>query len=151
VRIWYSLQTTIEKIHYKSDGIFNAPVEKVWRYVPAADHQHSAFKTYNVVEQSGNQVTVKAEIYNPDRTTQTSTFKYTMSPPKQMDTTVIGGTLDGARFTHTYTPLGETTRVELEGDFTPIPGVTEADQLKSIDAFFTTAFNEDNANLQRMK
>ncbi len=145
------MQTTIEKIHYKSDGIFNAPVEKVWRYVPAADHQHSAFKTYNVVEQSGNQVTVKAEIYNLDRTTESSTFKYTMSPPKQMETTVIGGTLDGARFTHTYTPLGETTRVDLEGDFTPIPGVTEADQLKSIDAFFTTAFNEDNANLQKMK
>jgi len=145
------MQTIIEKIHYKSDGIFNAPVEKVWRYVPAADHQHSAFKTYNVVEQSGNHVTAKAEIYNPDRTTQISTFKYIMSPPKQMETTVVGGTLDGARFTHSYTPMGATTRVDLEGDFTRIPGVTEADQLKSIDAFFTTAFNEDNANLQRMK
>lgn len=145
------MQTTIEKIHYKSDGIFNAPVEKVWKYVQAADHQHTAFKTYNVVEQSGNQVTVKAEIYNPDRTTEISTFKYTMSPPKQMDTTVTGGTLDGARFTHTYTPLGENTRVDLEGEFKPIPRVTQAEQLKSIDAFFTTAFNEDNANLQRMK
>ncbi|HXQ92621.1 MAG TPA: SRPBCC family protein [Nitrososphaerales archaeon] len=145
------MQTTTEKIHYKSDGIFNVPVEKVWKYMPAADHQHSAFKTYNVVEQAGNQVTVKAEIYNKDRTTQTSTFKYTMSPPKQMNTTIIGGAMDGATFTHTYTPLGEKTRVDLEGDFKPIPGVNKEEQLKSIDAFFTTAFNEDNANLQKMK
>jgi hypothetical protein len=145
------MQTTTEKIHYKSDGIFDAPVEKVWKYMPAADHQHSAFKSYNVVSQSGNQVTAKAEIYNPDRTTQTSTIEYTMTPPREMNSKVTGGAMDGARFTNTYTPMGEKTRIEIEGDFTPIPGVTKVDQLKSIDAFFTTAFNEDNANLQKMK
>jgi len=145
------MQTTTENIHYKSDGIFNAPVDKVWKYMPAADHQHSAFKTYNVVNQSGNHTTVKAEIYNQDRTTQTSTFEYTMTPPKQMNTTITGGMMDGANFTHTYTPMGDKTRVDVEGDFKPIPGVSESEQLKSIDAFFTTAFNEDNANLQKMK
>jgi hypothetical protein len=59
-----------------------------------------------------------------------------------------GGPFDGARFVHTYTPLGERTKVELEGDFPALPGMSEADELAMIDGFFTTLVDEDTATLR---
>jgi ligand-binding SRPBCC domain-containing protein len=138
-------------IHYTSDGIFDASVENIWNYMTAHEHRHAAFKSYRVVQTSGNQVTVEAEIYNPDKTTQNATIKHTMNPPKGFETTISGGPMDGARFSHVYTPMGDKAKVDLEGDFRPIAGMQEADQRKMLDDFFTMAFNEDNANLQKIR
>ena len=41
---------------------------------------------------------------------------------------MTGGAFDGARFTHTYTPRGDTTQVDLEGEFPAMPGMSEADR-----------------------
>jgi hypothetical protein len=62
---------------------------------------------------------------------------------------VTGGALDGARFTHTYTPRGDTTQVDLEGEFPPVPGMSEADELQMIDGLFTMLFAEDTETLRR--
>ena len=59
-----------------------------------------------------------------------------------------GGPFGGARFVHSYTPVGEQTTVELEGDFPLLPGVSEADELAMIDGFFTTVFAEDTETLR---
>jgi hypothetical protein len=59
--------------------------------------------------------------------------------------------MDGAKIKHTYTPMGNKTKVELKGDFRAMPGLAESAQLKMIGDFFTISFNEDNANLQKMK
>ena len=50
-----------------------------------------------------------------------------------------------------YIPMGNRTKLDLEGDFPAMPGMSEADELKMIDEFFTTVFTEDNANLQEIK
>jgi hypothetical protein len=61
---------------------------------------------------------------------------------------MAGGPFDGARLVDTYTPLGDRTQVDLEGDFPELPGMSEADELKLIDDFFGPVFAEDTATLR---
>ena len=139
-------------VHYESDGVFDAPLEKVWKYLSGTEHTHSGFKSYKVASQSGNEVTIDAEVFNPDgRTTSKAIFKHIMNPPIGWQTTVKGSAMDGAVFNHTYTPMGNKTKVELKGDYKAIPGMSESAQIKMLDDFYTTGFNEDNANLQKMQ
>src|SRR3990172_6809296 len=140
-------------IHYKKDGIvvFDAPVEKMFRYMSAGGHKHVAFKSHKIVRVSGNVVTLDAEIYNPDGTTYRTTITHVLNPPKGLETTMTGGPMDGAKFRQTYTPLGDKTKLDVEGDFPAFPGMSETDELKMIDGFFTTVFTEDNASLQAIK
>jgi hypothetical protein len=137
-------------VHYKKDGIatFDATTEKVFSYMSAGNHPHTAFKSHRLVGVSGNVVTVEAEIYNPDGSTFETTIEHTLDPPNGVETTMIGGPFDGARFTHTYTPVDGGTKVDLEGDFPAMPGMAEADELTMIDEFFTMVFAEDEATLQ---
>ena len=139
-------------VHYESDGVFDAPLEKVWKYLSGTEHTHSGFKSYKVASQSGNEVTIDAEVFNPDgKTTSKAIFKHIMNPPVGWQTTVKGSAMDGAVFNHTYTPMGNKTKVELKGDYKAIPGMSESAQIKMLDDFYTTGFNEDNANLQKMR
>jgi hypothetical protein len=59
-----------------------------------------------------------------------------------------GGAFDGARFAASYTNVGGRTRVDIEGDFPVMQGVSAADELKMIDGFFTMAFEEDAVTLK---
>ena len=140
-------------VHYKKDGIviFEAPVEKMFKYMSAGGHKHVAFKSHRLVSVSGNVVTIDAEIYNPDGTTFKTTITHKLNPPKGLETTMTGGAFDGAKFRHTYTPRGDKTKLDVEGDFPAFPGMSDADELKMIDGFFTTVFTEDNANLQEFR
>jgi hypothetical protein len=137
-------------VHYKKDGIatFDATTDKVFNYMSKGNHQHQAFKSHRLVSVSGRVVTVEAEIYNPDGSTFKTTITHTLNPPAGVETTMTGGPFDGARFVHTYTPMGGRTKVDLAGDFPAFPGMPEADELKMIDGFFTTVFAEDMATLR---
>jgi len=137
-------------VHYKRDGIatFDAATEKVFEYMSAGNHPHAAFKSHRLVGVSGGVVTAEAEIDNPDGSTFQTTIEHRLDPPKGIETTMIGGAFDGARFVHTYTPVGGQTRVDLEGDFPALPGMSEADELEMVDGFFTMVFNEDSATLR---
>ena len=59
-----------------------------------------------------------------------------------------GGPFDGARFTHRYTPDGNQTKVDLEGDFPSMEGMPEADELAMIDGFLSAIFAEDSETLK---
>ena len=137
-------------VHYKKDGIatFDATTEKIFRYMSTGNHHHAAFKSHELVGVSENVVTVAAEIYNPDGSTFTTTITHTLNPPKGIETRMSDGAFDGARFVHSYTPIGATTRVDLEGEFPELPGMTEADELDMIDGFFTMVFDEDTDTLR---
>lgn len=137
-------------VHYKRDGIatFDATTEKIFRYMSSGGHPHQAFKSHELIDVSGNDVTVAAEIYNPDGTTFTTTIKHKLNPPSGVETTMSDGPFDGASFVHSYTPVGNQTKVDLEGDFPPMPGMSEEDELTMIDGFFTTVFDEDTATLR---
>jgi hypothetical protein len=77
-----------------------------------------------------------------------TTIKHKLNPPTGVETTMIGGPFDGARFVHSYTPAGGRTKVDLEGEFPAFPGMSEADELKMLDGFFSTVFAEDTATLR---
>ena len=138
------------RVHYKKPGIatFDAAPEKIFRYMSTGEHHHAAFKSHHLVGVAGNVVTIAAEVYNPDGSTFSMTIKHRLNPPKGVETTMIGGAFDGARFVHSYTPMGGRTKVDLEGDFPAMPGMTEADELKMIDGFFSMVFSEDTATLR---
>jgi thioredoxin-dependent peroxiredoxin len=137
-------------VHYKKDGIttFNAPVEKVFRYMSAGNHHHQAFKSHRLVGISGNVVTVDAEIYNPDGSTFNTTITHKLNQPKGIETTMAGGAFSGAKFVHSYTPVGGNTKVDLEGYFPAFPDMVEADELNMIDGFFTMVFGEDTESIK---
>ena len=137
-------------VHYKKDGIatFDATPEKLFQYMSAGGHQHAAFKSHRLDGVADGVVTLTAEVYNPDGSTFETKIEHRLDPPKGIETTMRGGPFDGARFTHTYTPLGPQTKVDLEGEFPSLPGMSKADELEMIDGFFTTVFGEDVVTLR---
>jgi hypothetical protein len=125
-------------VHYKHYGIatFDATTEKIFRYMSTGNHHHAAFKSHRLVGTSDDVVTLEAEIYNPDGSTFVTTIQHRLDCPNGAETTMLGGAFDGASFVHTYTAIGERTRVDLEGEFPAFPGIAEADELAMIDGFF---------------
>jgi alkyl hydroperoxide reductase subunit AhpC len=138
------------RVRYQKEAIttFDATPEKIFRYMSAGNHPHKAFKSHKLVGVAGNVVTVDVDVYNPDGSTTNMIVKHRLNVPNGVETTMIGGHFDGARFVHSYTPLGERTKVDLRGDFPALPGMSEADELAMIDGFFTTVFAEDTATLR---
>ncbi len=137
-------------VHYKREGIatFDAIPEKIFRYMSAGNHPHAAFKSHQLVDVTGNVVTLEADIYNPDGSTFRTTIRHTLNSPSGVETTMSGGAFDGARFVHSYTPLGDRTKVDLEGDFPALPGMSESEEIKMIDGFFSMVFSEDEVTLR---
>ena len=93
-------------------------------------------------------MTVAAEVYNPDGSTFETTIEHRLDPPRGVETTMTGGPFDGARFVHSYAQTNGRTRVDLAGVFPALPGMSEADELKMIDDFFTALVDEDTATLR---
>jgi alkyl hydroperoxide reductase subunit AhpC len=139
------------RVRYRKDGIatFDATPETIFQYMSAGGHPHAAFKRHELKGVTENVVTVEAEVYNPDGSTFTTTVSHRLNAPSSIETTMTGGGFDGARFTHTYTPRGDTTQVDVEGDFPPMPGMSEADELQMIDGFFTMVYAEDTETLRQ--
>jgi len=137
-------------VHYKKEGIatFDATSDKLFQYMSAGGHPHAAFKSHRLLGISEGVVTVNAEVYNPDGSTFETTIEHRLDPPNGIETTMHGGPFDGARFVHSYTPLGDRTKVDLEGDFPSLPGMSEPDELAMIDSFFTAVFDEDTVTLR---
>jgi alkyl hydroperoxide reductase subunit AhpC len=138
------------RIRYKKEGVttFDATPEKIFRYMSSGNHPHAAFKSYNLLGVDGNNVTASAEVYNPDGSTFGMRFTHRLNAPRSIETTMFGGAFDGSRVTHSYTPVARGTRVDLDGEFPPMPGMSEADELKMIEGFFTMIFTEDTATLR---
>jgi alkyl hydroperoxide reductase subunit AhpC len=132
-------------------AMFDAPIDTVFAYMSAGDHPHKAFKRHTLARAEGDAVTVDAEIYNPDGTTTRSTIRHQLSRPNGITTTMEGGALDGAQFVHLYTSVGGRTRVDVAGEFPVVPGMSEVEELKMIDGFFTMVFAEDEATLRTWK
>ena len=139
----------VKKVRYRKDGIaiFDATTEEIFSYMSAGNHPHAAFKSHRLVSLAGNVVTIEAEVHNPDGTTFKTTITHRLNPPVGIETTMSGGPFDGAKFTHSYTSLGDRTKVDLQDEFPALPGMSEADELKMIDGFFGGVFAEDMATL----
>jgi hypothetical protein len=137
-------------IHYQHEGIATFPVttETIFQYMRTGNHQHAAFRRYRLVDISDHVVTVDAEIYNPDGSTFQTTLRIRLDPPTGIEATMIGGPFDGARIKHTYTPMHGQTKVDVEGEFPAMPGMSEADELTLIEGFFSSVLGEDAVTLR---
>ncbi len=53
-------------VHIKDDGVFDAPVEKIWRYINDEHaHSHGAVKVTGMRDQSEKGLTLDLEVKNP--------------------------------------------------------------------------------------
>jgi alkyl hydroperoxide reductase subunit AhpC len=141
------------RVHYQHRAIatFDVPVEQVFRYMSAGGHPHAGIKSHRLVSLVDDRVTLDAEMYNPDGSTFRTTITHKLNRPTGIETRMAGGAFDGARFTHSYTAVGGRTRVDLEGDFPAMPGVSTSDELAMIDGWFTMVFGEDEVTLRSWK
>jgi ligand-binding SRPBCC domain-containing protein len=138
-------------VHVTDDGIFDAPVEKVWRYINDGNsHSHSGMKFTKVIEQSDKGMTAEVEVKNPDGSSHKETWKMTMNPPRAHTTEILSGPMKGSKHTHTYIPMGNKTKVQVEGEFMA-QGMDDASTKKAVLSMFEMVFNEDNANLKKFK
>jgi hypothetical protein len=137
-------------VHYRHEGIatFPAGTDTIYRYMSRGGHEHAAFKSHSLVGVEGDLVTVEAEVYNPDGSSFSMTIEHRLDEPRSIETRMIGGAFDGARFTQMYTPVEGGTRLDVEGEFPAMPGMAEADELAMIDGFFTMVFAEDTETLR---
>jgi heme-degrading monooxygenase HmoA len=135
----------VPTVRYERHGVatFAAPVERIFEYMRAGNHPHQAFKSHRLVGTEGNVVTVAVEAYNPDGSTTAMTVEHRLDPPNRIVNTMSGGHFDGGRFTLSYAAVEEGTKVDVEGDFPVLPGLSEADELAMIDGFFTMVLGED--------
>jgi ligand-binding SRPBCC domain-containing protein len=138
-------------VHVTDDGIFDAPVEKVWKYLnDDKSHSHKGMKFTKVIEQSDKGMTAELEVKNPDGSTHMETWKFAFNPPKSHTIEVISGPTKGSKHTHTYIPMGNKTKVQVEGEFM-VQGMDDASTKKAVLAMFEMLFNEDSANLKNFK
>jgi ligand-binding SRPBCC domain-containing protein len=138
-------------VHVVDDGVFDAPVDKVWKYINDQNfHQHSAERFTKVLEQTDKGMTVEVELKNPDGSWRKETWKMTMNPPQSLHSEVLSGLMKGTSHTHTYTPMGDKTRVVVEGNYYA-QGMDDASTKKAVLTMWEMVFNEDNANLKNYK
>ena len=140
-------------VYLKDEGVFDAPVDKIWRFLndEKADHEHRAVKFSKVLEQSEKIMVVEMDAKSPDgKTTFKQTAKFTFNPPKGFDMEFLSGPMVGTKHTHTYTPMGNKTKVEVAGEF-KVQGLDEQATKKAALALLEEFFNEDNAALKNYK
>jgi len=139
-------------VRITDDGVFDAPIDKVWKYVDdGMMHNHTSFKMTNVLEQKGNMLTVQAEVNNPGgKGTHKETWKFVFNRPKGFDFEYLSGPMKGSRHTHSYTAMGNRTKVEVVGDFRA-EGMDDAATKKAVLAYFQEVFAEDSAALKKYK
>lgn len=137
-------------VRVTDEGIFDAPLDKLWKYVnDQMMHNHASFKVTKLVDQKGNTMVVEADVANPSATgTHKETWKFVYNPPKSFDMEYLSGPMKGSRHTHTYTPLGNRTKVDVVGDF-KLQGADDATTKKMVLDYFAKVFEEDRAALRK--
>lgn len=143
-------------VRYESDGVFEAPLELVWKIVeehgdPEKKKEHHPYiLDMEVLERGDNWLTVIETFEGPDGPTNRK-MKMVMDPPNRWTAEILGGLFEGATMEHTYEEQGDRTRVHLEGEF-PVPeGMAEEQVRKMLEETWTAAFREDQQVLKRMQ
>jgi hypothetical protein len=77
-------------------------------------------------------------------------WKMSFNPPKGFSLEITSGPMKGTKHSHTYTPMGDKTKVTVEGEFVA-QGMDEATVKKAALTMLEQVFNEDAANLKRYK
>ncbi len=141
-------------VQVRDDGVYDASVDKIWKFLQDQTpgvHNHRAIVAAKTLEAAGNSVTQEWEMRNPDgKSTRKETWRMTFNPPAGFEMESLAGVSKGTRYNHRYTPMGNKTRVEVQGDF-KMQGMDEATTRKAALGFLTQVFDEDTQSLQTYK
>ena len=129
-------------------AVFDASVDKIWKFLQSQDHKHASIKTLNR-EVSGNSVTLTSE-RNVMGKTVTFKVRNTLYPPFGIVHEYLEGPLRGSRAFLFYIPKGDKTGVCVVGDY--VMEGSDDETIRNVVAVQAQrVFDEDNANLREMK
>ena len=129
-------------------AVFDAPIDKIWKYLQSENHRHPSVKVLNR-EMVGNAVILTSERNLIGKPTQVK-VKNTLYPPFGMVQEHLEGPMKGSRAFQYYIPKGAKTGVTVVGDYI-IPGMDELKVREIVLQNAQTVFDEDNANLKMMQ
>jgi hypothetical protein len=140
--------------HVKDDGVFEEPIDKIWKFLQDESpgvHNHRSIRGSTTIEEKGGAVTQEMEMLNPDgKTTRKETWRFRFNPPQGFEMEALAGASKGTKYSHRYTPMGNRTKVEVEGDFR-IEGMDDSATREAALGFLAEVFEEDRVNLQRFQ
>lgn len=101
-------------------GIFDAPIDFVWKYIYGGAEHDSAHKTTrNPTFAKVSEITF---LYGSERFLRgkwaPDKFRISMFPPVSVVTEWVEGVLAGSTFVYLYSPQGDKTRIDVYGEFT---------------------------------
>jgi len=129
-------------------SVFDAPIEKIWQYLRSEDHKHPSFRNVGR-DVSGNVVTITSERTFMGKSVKVK-IRNTLYPPFGYVSEHLEGPTAGSRSFLYYTPKGDKTGVTVVGDFM-VSGLDDKATRDAVMAQMQVTFDEDNANLKRMK
>jgi len=127
-------------------SIFDAPIDKIWKYLPSDQHQHSSMKLLSR-ELTGNAVVITGERNIMGKLVRTK-IKNTLYPPFGFVQEHLEGPTAGSRAFVYYVPKGNKTAITVVGDFR-LEGADEQRTKDAVLAQLQVSFDEDNANLKK--
>lgn len=113
-------------------------------------HQHRAVQFARVIEKTANEMVVETESKSPDGRLFKGTRRFSFNPPRGFTVEYLTGPQTGTKHTHTYTPMGDKTKVEVSGEF-KIQGLDDEATREATLAWLEESFNEDNTSLRKYK
>jgi hypothetical protein len=129
-------------------SVFDAPVEKIWKYLPSDEHRHNSLKLISR-EVNSNAVVITAERNIMGKMVRTK-IKNTLYPPFGFVQEHLEGPTAGSRAFVYYVPKGNKTGITIVGDFV-LSGMDEKTTRDAVMAQLQVVFDEDNANLKKTK
>ncbi len=138
-------------VYIKDEGSeFDAPVEKIWKLAQSEQFHNHSFQKNPSVTMEGEHPVLSFDVEAPDGRTVRNSIKLTLVPPLGTLLEYVEGEMAGSKAFNYYTPKGNKTGVTVVGEWVSKSIPTE--QLrKMVMKNLETSFNEDQANLKKMK
>jgi hypothetical protein len=130
-------------------SVFEAPIDKVWKYLPSDEHRHNSMKLISREMTSSNTVIITAERSIMGKMVRTK-LKNTLYPPLGFVQEYLEGPAAGSKAFVYFIPKGNKTGINVVGEFV-LSGMDEKATRDAIVAQLQVSFDEDNANLKNTK
>jgi hypothetical protein len=128
-------------------SVFDAPIDKIWKYLPSDNHRHESLKLISREMVNNNAVVITAERNIMGKMVKTK-IKNTLYPPFGFVQEHLEGPTAGSKAFVYYVPKGNKTGITIVGDFV-LSGMDEKTTREAVMAQLQVVFDEDNANLKK--
>ena len=128
-------------------SVFDAPIDKIWKYLPSDNHRHNSLKLISREMVNDNAVVITAERNIMGKMVRTK-IKNTLYPPFGFVQEHLEGPTAGSKAFIYYVPKGNKTAITIVGDFV-LSGMDEKTTRDAVMAQLQVVFDEDNANLKK--